>query len=177
MRRLTIAAIVLLACCSRSTATPETPTSPTTSTPPAPAAPDPPAPTPTSTAVQLNDDLGGRRPFPSDNWWNLEITNAPLDPQSDALINFIGRTRTAHPDFGPPPYGIPYVGVGGAEPRTTVTFVDYGDESDHGFGSERGYPIPEAARTQPNVIEGGRAGGGTEGDRHLLIVDRDRWLL
>jgi hypothetical protein len=127
--------------------------------------------------VTLNDDFDGRRPFPSDNWWNVEITSASVDPQSDAFINFIGRTRAAHPDFGPPPYGIPYVGVGGAEPRTTVTFVAYGDESDQGFGGERGYPIPDIARTQPNVIEGGRAGGGTEGDRHLLIVDRDRWLL
>ena len=43
--------------------------------------------------------------------------------------------------------------------------------------SERGYPIPEAAKTQPNFIEGGAPGGGTDGDRHLLIVDRDRWLL
>ena len=58
-----------------------------------------------------------------------------------------GRTRTLHPDFGPPPFGIPYVGVGGGEPRTPVTFVDFGDESDRGFGSEPGYPIPEAAKT------------------------------
>ena len=43
-----------------------------------------------------------------------------------------------------------------AKPRVPVTFVDYGDESDNGFGAERGYPIPEAAKTQPNFIEGGR---------------------
>ena len=174
-------AIALAVACSRSSDAPATPTGPTTSATPAPtpsATPTPaPPPTPTSTIVQLNDDFGGRRLFPSDNWWNVEIGSAPIDPQSDAFINFIGRSRTSHPDFGPPPYGIPYVGVGGGEPRTTVTFVDYGDESDHGFGSERGYPIPDAAKTQPNFIEGGRAGGGTDGDRHLLIVDRDRWLL
>jgi hypothetical protein len=139
--------------------------------------PAPPTPTPVSTAVQLNDDFAGRRPFPSDNWWNQEITNAPVDAQSDAFIDFIGRTRPLHPDFGPSPYGIPYVGVGGGETRVPVAFVEYGDESDNGFGSERGYPLPDAAKTQPNFIEGGRAGGGTEGDRHLLVVDRDRWLL
>jgi hypothetical protein len=127
--------------------------------------------------VTLNDDFGGRLLFPADNWWNQDISAAPLDAQSEAFIDFVGRTRTLHPDFGPPPYGIPYVGVGGSEPRVPVTFVDYGDESDSGFGSERGYPIPEAAKTQPNYIEGGRAGGGSDGDRHLLIVDRDRWLL
>ena len=56
-----------------------------------------------------------------------------VDPQSNAFIDFIGRTRTLHPDFGPPPYGIPYVGVGGSQPRMPVTFVDYGSESDAGF--------------------------------------------
>ena len=40
-----------------------------------------------------------------------------------------------------------------------------------------GYPIPDEAKTQPNFIEGGVPGGGTSGDRHLLIVDRDRWVL
>ena len=40
-----------------------------------------------------------------------------------------------------------------------------------------GYPIPDAAKSQPNYIEGGAPGGGSDGDRHLLIVDRDRWVL
>jgi hypothetical protein len=137
-----------------------------------------PAPGGSSTsAVRLTDDFEGRRLFPPDNWWNQEITNAPVDPRSDAFVDFVGRTRTAHPDFGPPPYGIPYVGVGGTEPRTPITFVDYGSESDDGFGGEKGYPIPEAAKTQPNFVEGGVTGGGADGDRHLLIVDRDRWVL
>ena len=105
------------------------------------------------------------------------LSRAPLDSQSNAFIDYIGRTRTLHPDFGPPPYGIPYVGVGGAQTRAPVTFVSYGSESDAGFGSEIGYPIPSEARTQPNYIEGGVPGGGTSGDRHLIVVDRDRWVL
>jgi hypothetical protein len=125
----------------------------------------------------LTDDLGGRQLFPPDNWWNQDITHAPVDPQSDAFIEFIGRTRAMHPDFGPPPYGIPYVGVGRSESRAPVTFVDYGSESDEGYRGETGYPIPDAARTQPNFIEGGVPGGGASGDRHLLIVDRDNWVL
>jgi hypothetical protein len=125
----------------------------------------------------LNDDLGGRAPFPSDNWWNQDISRAPVDGQSDALIAFIGRSRTLHPDFGAPPYGIPYVGVGGGQARVPVSFVEYGDESDSGFRGETGYPIPGEARTQPNYIEGGIPGGGSSGDRHLLLVDRDRWVL
>jgi hypothetical protein len=58
-----------------------------------------------------------------------------------------------------------------------VTFVEYGSESDSGIGGVTGYPIPEDAKLQPNFIEGGTPGGGTSGDRHLLVVDRDRWLL
>ena len=76
-----------------------------------------PGPGGSSTGVQLSDDFGGRRLFPDDNWWNLDISNAPVDPQSNAYIDYIGRTRSSHPDFGPPPYGIPYVGVGSGQPR------------------------------------------------------------
>ena len=143
---------------------------------PAPEAPQAPQ-APVSTAVTLTDDFSGRQMFPANNWWNQDISTAPVDSQSAAFINFIGSSRALHPDFGPPPYGIPYVGVGGTEARRPVTFVEYGSESDTGFGGETGYPIPDAAKTQPNYIEGGVAGGGTSGDRHLLIVDRDRWVL
>jgi len=55
-----------------------------------------------------------------------------------------------------------------------ITFVDYGSESDPGFRGENGYPVLDAAKSQPNFIEGGAPGGGTDGDRHLLIVDRER---
>jgi hypothetical protein len=127
--------------------------------------------------VLLADDFGGRLPFPSDNWWNVDISNAPVDPQSSAYIDFIGRTRTSHPDFGPPPYGIPYVGVSSTQALVPVTFVAYGSESDNGFGGQPGYPIPPIAATQAGYIEGGAPGGGSSGDRHLLIVDRDRWRL
>jgi hypothetical protein len=83
-----------------------------------------------------------------------------------------------HPDFGPPPYGIPYIGVGGDQPLVPVTFVLYGSQSDAGApGRAPGYPIPIEARTQPNFIEGAVPGGGSSGDRHLLIIDRDNWLL
>ena len=175
------ALLIMVAAACGHDATPIGPTTPTpTAAAPAPSpAPSPaPAPTPAPTsAVTLNDDFSARLLFPADNWWNQDISGAPIDAQSDAFINYIGRTRALHADFGPAPFGIPYVGVGGSETRVPVTFVDYGDESDAGFGAERGYPIPEAAKTQPNFIEGARPGGGNDGDRHLLLVDRDRWLL
>lgn len=133
----------------------------------------------------LTEPLVGRQIFPRSNWWNQDISAAPVDPSSAQMINWIsGRTqsnptavRRLHPDFGPPPYGIPYVVVSGDEPRVPLTFVDYGAESDAGAPGLPGYPIPQQAKTTPNYIEGGVAGGGTSGDRHLLIVDRDRNLL
>ena len=132
----------------------------------------------------LNESLAGRQVFPASNWWNQDISAAPVDAQSQQIINWIsgrntnpGAVRRLHPDFGPSPYGMPYVVVGGDEARVPVTFVDYGDESDEGAPGLSGYPIPDAARSQPNYIEGAVPGGGTSGDRHLLIVDRDRWLL
>lgn len=89
-----------------------------------------------------------------------------------------GARRRLHPDFGPPPYGIPYVGVSGAQPLVGVTFVEYPEESDPGVpGWPPGYPIPDEARLLPNYIEGGVPGGGEDGDRHLLLVDRDHWIL
>ncbi len=136
--------------------------------------------------VALLDDLADRQVFPADNWWNVDVSGAPTDPNSQQIIDWIsGRTpqnpnatRQVHPDFGPPPYGIPYVVVSGDQPLVPVSFVLYGNQSDQGApGRPPGYPIPVAARTQPNFIEGAAPGGGNSGDRHLLIVDRDRWLL
>jgi hypothetical protein len=127
--------------------------------------------------VLLNDNFGGRPLQPAGHWWSQDIRTAPVDPNSGAFIDFIGRTRGLHPDFGPPPYGIPYISVGGSQPRVPVTFVSYPSESDPGYGGVPGYPIPEQAKTQPNYIEGNVPGGGTSGDRHMLVVDRDRWVL
>jgi len=137
-------------------------------------------------SVVLLDDLAGRAIFPPDNWWNVDVSSAPVDTASAAYVDWIsGRTpqnpsavRNAHPDFGPPPYGIPYVVVGGNQPLRSVTFSPYGSESDAGApGRPPGYPIPDEARTLADYIEGGAAGGGTSGDRHLLVVDRDHGLL
>lgn len=134
----------------------------------------------------LGGTLAGRQVYPLNNWWNLDISKAPLDPNSAAYINFVsGRTpsnptatRKVHDDFGPSPYGIPYVVVSGDQPLVTPTWTAYGDESDNGApGRPAGYPIPNEAKTLPDYIEGAVPGGGTDGDRHLLIVDRDHWLL
>jgi len=139
-------------------------------------------------AAGLGPIEGGALPaplplFPADNWWNLDISAAPLDPNSASFIGFInnGGTRHLHPDFGGEVfpgssqiYGMPYAVVDGTQPRLTVDFVLYGDESD-GVGVPF-YPIPAEAITQPHWVEGGDPGNldlRDSEDRHLLIVDRD----
>jgi hypothetical protein len=111
--------------------------------------------------------LNGKRIFPPDNPWNKDISAEPVDPNSDALIASIGLDKSLHPDFGTTyngaPNGIPYIVVPGNQPRIPVTF-DYAGESEPGP-----YPIP------PNApIEGGPNG---QGDRHVLVIDRDHWKL
>jgi hypothetical protein len=137
-------------------------------------------------SVLLLEDFTGRQVFPVSNWWNLDISVAPVDSQSQAMIDWIsGRTpanpnavRIVHPDFGPPPYGIPYVSVGANQLLVPVAFSPYGSQSDAGaLGRPSGYPIPDLARTGPNFIEGGVPGGGASGDRHLIVIDRGHWIL
>ena len=137
-------------------------------------------------SVLLAAAVGGALPpplplFPPTNWWNTDVSAAPVDPNSAAYISFIGAGKGMHPDFGgdsgdssAPIYGMPYIVVDGTQPLLPVAF-DYDDESDLGApGRPPGYPIPEEAKTQQKWIEGGLAGNEpSDGDRHMLIVDRD----
>jgi hypothetical protein len=125
--------------------------------------------------------------FPGDNWWNLDISSAPVDPASAGYISFIGPTRGMHPDFGGNVspggveiYGFPYAVVDSAVTLKTVQF-QYSDESDGvNHTTDQSfpfYPIPDEAITQAHWVEGGEPGSVDRrgsSDRHLLIVDRDR---
>jgi hypothetical protein len=114
--------------------------------------------------------LNAFRPFGSDNLWNKEISGAPVDANSSAIINFIGPTFGMHADFGSGLYqgsiiGIPYSVVSGTQAPVNVTFTAYGSESDPG-------PMPLPANAQ---IEGGP--NPTGGDRHVLVLDNDNCFL
>jgi len=144
------------------------------------------------TAAGLGPIEGGALPgplplFPPDNWWNLDISGAPVDPGSDGFIGFInnGSTRHLHPDFGGEEspgstqvYGMPYAVVDGTQAKLLVDFVLYGSESD-GVGVPF-YPIPAQAISEAHWVEGGDPGNvdlRDSEDRHLLIVDRDNKYL
>jgi len=121
-------------------------------------------------ATGQEGSLNGFVPFPADNLWNQNIASAPVDPNSSAIINFIGATDPLHPDFGSGLYdgssmGIPYVVVDSSQAFVPVNFTAYGDESDPGP-----MPVPSDA-----PIEGYPAPGS--GDRHVLVIDNSNcWL-
>ncbi len=104
---------------------------------------------------------------PDQTAWNQDISSAPVDPNSNAIIAFInshGATEL-HPDFGSPrEYGIPYAVAGKRTKRTKVKFTAYGDESDHGK-----YRVPTNA-----PVEGG---ANSDGDRHVIAYDKSRCKL
>ena len=106
--------------------------------------------------------------FPRSSHWNQRVDRLPVHPRSAAIVDSIGASRSAHADFGSGlyqggPIGIPYTTVSRRQARVPVSF-EYASESDRGP-----YPVP------PNApIEGG---AGSDGDRHVLVVDRDRCRL
>lgn len=114
--------------------------------------------------------VAGCRDFPADNWWHADISDLPVHARSAQWLSHMstGDDRRLHPDFGPsygdgPNYGIPVTVVQGDHPKVAVRF-DYADESDR-----VGYPLGDDTR-----IEGGRR---SDGDRHAIIVDKDRCKL
>jgi hypothetical protein len=121
-------------------------------------------------ALGQGASLNGFVPFPSSSLWNQDISSASVDPNSTAIINFIGSTIGLHPDFGSGTYngsymGIPYLIVGAQQPMLPINFTAYGDESDPGP-----MPIPTTAD-----IEGYPNPGS--GDRHVLVLDNSNCFL
>jgi hypothetical protein len=106
--------------------------------------------------------------FPASNAWNQRVDRLPVASGSARVVTSIGVADHLHADFGSGlwdggPIGIPVTVVRGTQPKQRVAF-EYADESDPGP-----YPIPANV-----AIEGGRE---ADGDRHALIVDRDRCRL
>jgi hypothetical protein len=134
---------------------------------------NPPPPPPSAcSAISLGQGggLNGFLPFPADNAWNQNIADATVDPNSGAIINFIGASEPVHPDFGSGEYqgssiGIPYIVVDSDQVPVAINFTAYGDESDPGP-----MPVPASA-----PIEGYPNPGS--GDRHVLVLDNSNcWL-
>jgi hypothetical protein len=134
---------------------------------------NPPPPPPSAcSAISVGQagSLNGFLPFPADNLWNQNIASAAVDPNSAAIINFIGASDPVHPDFGSGEFngssiGIPYIVVDSQQAPAAINFTAYGDESDPGP-----MPVPASA-----PIEGYPNPGS--GDRHVLVLDNSNcWL-
>jgi hypothetical protein len=98
--------------------------------------------------------------FPSNNVWNMDVSNLPVAAKSTMWKRSASAGSTLlHPDFGGPPYGFPFDVVAGDHAKVGVNFA-YASESDPG-------PYPFDASTQ---IEGGS-------DRHALMIDGDNCVL
>jgi hypothetical protein len=100
--------------------------------------------------------------LPTQAAWNQDISKAPRARNSAAIMAYIASQGggNIHPDFGSPrPYGFPYAVVDSGQPRLPIHYTAYGDESSPGP-----FPVPAKA-----PVEGGN---GSDGDRHVLVVDR-----
>jgi hypothetical protein len=112
--------------------------------------------------------LAGCPLLPSSWSTNQRVDTLPVAPDSAAIVRSIGLDGGIHADFGSGtwdggPIGIPYDVVSRRTARSRVRF-EYADESDRVR-----YPIPRGVK-----IEGGPQ---ADGDRHALLVDRDRCTL
>jgi hypothetical protein len=105
--------------------------------------------------------------LPTEAAWNQDISKAPVARNSTATIAYINAHGGdhLHPDFGSPRvYGFPYAVVSSGQRKLPIHYTAYGDESDPGP-----FPIPKNA-----PVEGGN---GSDGDRHVLVVDRSSCTL
>ena len=114
--------------------------------------------------------LNGFVPFPASNAWNTNIASAALDPNSATIISGLTGSHL-HPDFSniaDGDYGIPYVVVdSNVTAAVPMTMTDYPDESDITL-----YPVPMTA-----PIEGDPADCTTNGDNHLIVIDKNKcWI-
>jgi hypothetical protein len=115
-------------------------------------------------------NLNGFIPFPSSNAWNTDISNAPLDPNNSTISSAFSGGHL-HPDFSSVAggnYGIPYTVVDSStQAMVPITVSAYPDESDVSYA-------PYPANVQ---IEGTPADCASNGDQHVLILDRNTCML
>jgi hypothetical protein len=106
--------------------------------------------------------------FPANSPWHTRVDALPKAANSSAMIQSIGPDASVEPHFGSgfsprdhAQIGFPYTVVSKNQRSVHVTLQD--------SSGRRLYPIPKGI-----PIQGGR---NSTGDRHAIIVDRDRCIL
>jgi hypothetical protein len=114
--------------------------------------------------------LNGFVPFPVSNAWNTDISNAPLDP-NNSTISAAFSGGHLHPDFSSVAggnYGIPYTVVDSStQALVPISVTAYPDESDVSYA-----PYPSNVQ-----IEGTPSDCQSNGDQHVLVLDRNTCML
>ncbi|GAA1479533.1 hypothetical protein GCM10009623_39790 [Nocardioides aestuarii] len=119
-------------------------------------------------AVTEEAAVAGCEVFPAESWWHADVSDLPRHRRNKQWKSRMSSDVDLHPDFGPssgggPGYGMPVTVVREGHRRVRVRFT-YASESDRVR-----YPLGRDTR-----IEGGRR---SSGDRHAIVLDRDRCRL
>jgi hypothetical protein len=135
------------------------------------------APACSAMATGDNASLNGFVPFPSTAAWNTDISNAPLDPNNDAITSAAGFAGLhLHHDFSSVAggnYGIPYVVVDSSTtPLVSINVQDYASQSDV---AEAPFPITAPIEGSPADCDGWP--DTYVGDAHVLVLDRHSCFL
>lgn len=118
--------------------------------------------------------------MPRDNPWNEDISRRPVHANSDAIIAQITSDLSSSRRTLRPFYEMNYVLVPDNQPRVTIPFFNYADESDLDGGAfpNGSYPIPAnlPIETWPRgtgnltLEQWQQDVNNTGGDRHAIIV-------
>ncbi len=124
-----------------------------------------------------NASLNGFVPFPTTAAWNTDISQAPLDPNNDAITSAAGFAGLhLHHDWSSVAggnYGIPYVVVDSStQPLVPINVIDYASESDVALAP---YPITAPIEGSPADCDGWP--DTYVGDSHVLVLDRHSCFL
>jgi hypothetical protein len=101
--------------------------------------------------------------FTPDDPWNADVTNRAVNTTMTNGWNALYAGSNLHPDFTGP-YGIPINVVPANQPKVSVVWEVYADESDPGP-----YPLPGPSTVK---LEGTTDATSCDGDCHLLVVQQ-----
>jgi hypothetical protein len=131
----------------------------------------------TPTSGPGGGSLNGFLPFTADNPWNTNIANAPVDPNSAAIIGAYSATTPLHANFGNGIGGIPYIVVDSTITKPQPIFLynlnSYGSTADIVVSPyPENVPVeglqPACSDTWPEH---------SHGDSHAFVLDRATcWL-
>lgn len=102
--------------------------------------------------------------FPKDNPWNEDISRRPVLPQSEKMIERIGKDKNLAYNLD-----MSFVIVPANQPAVPVKLTKYQAESDAGP-----YPVPPNAPIEGWPLQGGaleQVQANGQGDRHVIVVD------